>query len=91
MPTKANLKRQVRLRENKDIKFANRICKSLSNSFFINVFISLIFLQYFHYFERIHLVRLLLLCYNSQGGTGGVSFPNKHVSGIRKYLFKISK
>ena len=33
MPAKANLKRQVRLRENKDIKFANRICKTLSKLF----------------------------------------------------------
>jgi hypothetical protein len=45
-------------------------------------------------FERIlkynltnpHFVRLLLLCYNTQGGNGGVSFANKNVSGLQKYL-----
>jgi hypothetical protein len=36
---------------------------------------------------KVHLVRLLLLCYSStQGGTGGVSFANKNVSGLQKYL-----
>ena len=35
---------------------------------------------------KVHLVRLLLLCYSTQGGTGGVSFPNKNVSGLQKYL-----
>ena len=34
---------------------------------------------------KVHLVRLLLLCYSTQGGTGGVSFANKNVSGL-KYL-----
>ena len=51
--------------------------------FFINVFISLTI----WIFERIlkynltnpHFVRLLLLCYNTQGGAGGVSFGNKNV------------
>jgi hypothetical protein len=65
--------------------------------FIINVFISL---RFFPVFERIykqinktyktilkvHLVRLLLLCYSTQGGTGGVSFANKNVSGLQKYL-----
>ena len=49
--------------------------------FFINVFISLTI----WIFERIlkynltnpHFVRLLLLCYNTQGGTGGVSLQTK--------------
>ena len=35
---------------------------------------------------KVHLVRLLLLCYSTQGGTGGVSFANKNVSGLQKYL-----
>jgi hypothetical protein len=35
---------------------------------------------------KIYLVRLLLLCYSTQGGTGGVSFANKNVSGLQKYL-----
>ena len=35
---------------------------------------------------KVHLVRLLLLCYITQGGTGGVSFANKNVSGLQKYL-----
>ena len=35
---------------------------------------------------KAHLVRLLLLCYSTQGGTGGVSFANKNVSGLQKYL-----
>jgi hypothetical protein len=35
---------------------------------------------------KVHLVRLLLLCYNTYGGTGGVSFANKNVSGLQKYL-----
>jgi hypothetical protein len=34
----------------------------------------------------VHLVRLLLLCYSTQGGTGGVSFANRNVSGLQKYL-----
>jgi hypothetical protein len=52
------------------------------------------FFKIFAVFERIykqtiykfHLVRLLLLCYSTQGGTGGVSFANKNVSGLQKYL-----
>jgi hypothetical protein len=28
----------------------------------------------------------LLLCYSTQGGTGGASFANKNVSGLQKYL-----
>jgi hypothetical protein len=35
---------------------------------------------------KVHLVRLLLLCYSTQGGTGGVSFANKNVPGLQKYL-----
>ena len=35
---------------------------------------------------KVHLVRLLLLRYSTQGGTGGVSFANKNVSGLQKYL-----
>jgi hypothetical protein len=35
---------------------------------------------------KVHLVRLLLLCYSTQGCTGGVSFANKNVSGLQKYL-----
>jgi hypothetical protein len=35
-------------------------------------------------------IAVLLLCYNTQGGTGGVSFANKNVSGLQK-CFKISK
>ena len=35
---------------------------------------------------KVHLVRLLLLCYITQGGSGGVSFANKNVSGLQKYL-----
>ena len=35
---------------------------------------------------KVHLVRLLLLCYSTEGGTGGVSFANKNVSGLQKYL-----
>ena len=31
-------------------------------------------------------VRLLLLCYSTQGGTGGMSFANKNVSSLQKYL-----
>jgi hypothetical protein len=61
--------------------------------FCINVFISLRILQYFNIFInktyktiKVHLVRLLLLCYSTQGGTGGVSFANKNVSGLQKYL-----
>jgi hypothetical protein len=27
-----------------------------------------------------------LLCYSTQGGAGGVSFANKNVSGLQKYL-----
>ena len=63
--------------------------------FFINVFISLtiwIFKRILKYnLTNPHFVRLLLLCYNIQGGTGGVSFANKNVSGLQKYLIKISK
>ena len=61
--------------------------------FCINVFISLRFLQYLNIFInktyktiKVHLVCLLLLCYSTQGGTGGVSFANKNVSGLQKYL-----
>ena len=61
--------------------------------FCINVFISLRFLQYLNIFInktyktiKVHLVRLLLLCYSTQGGTGGVSFANKNLSGLQKYL-----
>ena len=28
----------------------------------------------------------MLLCYSTQGGTGGVSFANKNVFGLQKYL-----
>ena len=32
---------------------------------------------------------LHLQAYSTQGGTGGVSFANKNVSGLQKYLIKI--
>ena len=37
-------------------------------------------------YKTFHLVRLLLLCYSTQGGAGDVSFANKNVSGLQKYL-----
>ena len=57
------------------------------------------FFKIFAVFERIYkqnlhnyessscsLIVANLLCYNTQGGTGGVSFANKNVSGLQKYL-----
>jgi hypothetical protein len=36
---------------------------------------------------KVYLVRLLLYAtYSTQGGTGGVSFANKNVSSLQKYL-----
>ena len=50
-----------------------------------------VFLRFFQYLNefinktyttmKVHLVRLLLLCYSTQGGIRGVSFANKNVSG----------
>ena len=49
---------------------------------YLNVFIN----KTYKTILKVHLVRLLLLCYSTQGGTGGVSFANKNVSGLQKYL-----
>ena len=49
---------------------------------FFKIFALNVFINKTYKTIKVHLVRLLLPCYSTQGGTGGVSFANKNVSGL---------